>query len=275
MIQGEKPWQSAGIGLLPPQEEAGRSDSMMESKNQPRNKHYSLFLSKERLIAGAAWILVIVLYWWYTNAYNLTAVELMKRVIEFLVDNPFGILLYILMYVIRPLFIFPATLVTMAAGYLFGPFLGVVFAMVASNLSSLVAYSIGRFFGSELIDQFCKYDLVNRYATRLRNNSFETSLTLRFLFLPYDLVSYFSGFLKIGWRGFLLATILGSIPGTISFTMIGATLDGEFSIVSTSFNLNLIIISGLMFATSILLSRWFRKREANAFGNHKEKEFLS
>jgi uncharacterized membrane protein YdjX (TVP38/TMEM64 family) len=100
-------------------------------------------------------------------------------------------------------------------------------------------------------------------------------LTLRFLFLPYDLVSYFSGFLKIGWRGFLLATILGSIPGTISFTMIGATLDGEFSIASTSLNINLIIISGLMFATSILLSRWFRKREAKAFGNHKEKEFLS
>ncbi len=247
----------------------------MESKNQPHNKHYGPFFTKERLIAGVAWVLVVILYWWYTSSHNLTAVELMKRVIGFLAGNPFGILFYILLYVIRPLFIFPATLVTIAAGYLYGPFLGVLFAMIASNLSSLVAYSIGRFFGSELIDQFSKHDLVSRYATRLRNNSFETSLTLRFLFLPYDLVSYFSGFLKINWKGFLLATILGSIPGTISFTLIGATLDGEFSVATTALNLNLVIISGLMFAVSILLSRWIRNREAKGIGKNKEKELLN
>lgn len=246
---------------------------MMELRNQPHKKHSSPLLTKERLLAGIAWVSVIGIYWWYTSSHNLTAVELMKRVIGFLAGNPFGVLLYILLYVIRPLFIFPATLVTMAAGYLYGPFLGILFAIIASNLSSLGAYSIGRFFGSELIDQFCRYDLVNRYATRLRNNSFETSLTLRFLFLPYDLVSYFSGFLKIDWRGFLLATILGSIPGTISFTLIGATLDGEFSVAKTSLNLNLIILSGLMFAMSILLSRWFRKREAKALSNQKRRNF--
>lgn len=255
------------MGLFPFIKETGRSDSTMGSNRPSQNKQNHSFLTKERIIAGVAWITLVFIYWWVTSFYQLTPVDLMRRVIGFLAGNPIGVLFYVVLYVIRPLFLFPATLVTMAAGFLYGPVWGIVFAVVASNLSSMVAYFIGRFFGRALIDQFCKYDLVSRYATRLRNNSFETSLTLRFLFLPYDLVSYFSGFLKIDWRWFLLATILGSVPGTISFGLIGAALDEEFSVTSVSFNLNLIIISGLMFALSILLSRWFRKREAKS-ANH-------
>jgi uncharacterized membrane protein YdjX (TVP38/TMEM64 family) len=86
-------------------------------------------------------------------------------------------------------------------------------------------------------------------------------LILRFLFLPYDLVSYFSGFLKINWRGFLLATILRSIPGTISFGLIGAAFEGEFSSVQNIFDFKLFILSVIMFFVSIALSRWFKLRE--------------
>ena len=185
----------------------------------------------------------------------------MRSVIGFLTGNPFGFFFYTLAYMIRPLFLFPATFVTMAAGYLYGPALGITYAVIASNLSSLVAYLIGRYFGSALIDRFSKLDLVNRYAQRLRQNSFETALTMRFLFLPYDLVSYFSGFLKIGWRGFILATILGSIPGTISFGLIGAALEGDFAAPTQAINLNLLIVSAMMFIFSIALSRLFRARE--------------
>jgi uncharacterized membrane protein YdjX (TVP38/TMEM64 family) len=39
--------------------------------------------------------------------------------------------------------------------------------------------------------------LVGKYAERLRKDGFQTTLVLRFLFLPYDLVSYFSGSLGV------------------------------------------------------------------------------
>lgn len=233
----------------------------MNKESQPGGSSSSSILTRERKIAGIAWIFGIAGFWWYTRANNLSSIEMMRSVIAFLAGNPLGFFLYVLLYMIRPLFLFPATFVTMAAGYLYGPAIGIAYAIIASNLSSLVAYLIGRYFGSDLIDQFSKHDLVNRYAQRLRKNSFETSMTLRFLFLPYDLVSYFSGFLKIGWRGFLLATILGSIPGTISFGLIGAALEGNFAAPTEAINLNLLIISAVMFALSIALSRWFRTRE--------------
>lgn len=233
---------------------------MVSMESQPGGTSQPL-LTRERKLAGIAWLSVLAGYWWYTRANNLSVVELTRSVIGFLTGNPLGFLFYTLVYMIRPLFLFPATFVTMAAGYLYGPALGITYAVIASNLSSLVAYLIGRYFGSALIDRFCKLDLVNRYAQRLRQNSFETALTMRFLFLPYDLVSYFSGFLKIGWRGFILATILGSIPGTISFGLIGAALEGDFAAPTQAINLNLLIVSAMMFIFNIALSRLFRARE--------------
>lgn len=241
----------------------------MEKESQTGGIQNSL-LTRERKIVGIAWIIAIIGYWWYTRANNLSAIEMMRNVIEFLAGNPLSFFLYVLLYMIRPLFLFPATFVTMAAGYLYGPAVGIAYAIIASNLSSMVAYLIGRYFGSDLIDQFRKHDLVNRYAQRLRRNSFETSLTLRFLFLPYDLVSYFSGFLKISWRGFLLATILGSIPGTISFSLIGAALEGDFAAPTETININLLIVSAMMFALSIGLARWFRNHEMKKLNGSEE-----
>jgi uncharacterized membrane protein YdjX (TVP38/TMEM64 family) len=107
-----------------------------------------------------------------------------------------------------------------------------------------------------------KNALISRYADRLRSQSFQTTLILRFLFLPYDLVSYFSGFLNIDLRWFMLATVLGSIPGTISFGMLGASIEGDFASHTVSLDPFSLVISAMMFAVSIGLYRLVRYRES-------------
>ncbi len=88
-------------------------------------------------------------------------------------------------------------------------------------------------------------------------------MILRFLFLPYDLVSYFSGFLRIDLGWFVLATVLGSIPGTISFGMLSASIQGDFASQSVSLNPQALALSAVMFAFSIGMYRLVRKRENN------------
>jgi uncharacterized membrane protein YdjX (TVP38/TMEM64 family) len=149
----------------------------------------------------------------------------------------------------------------MAATYLYGPVQGIAYALVASNLSTMVAFFIGRFFGDSFLQNVEKNALVSKYADRLRRESFQTTLVLRFLFLPYDLVSYFSGFLNIDLRWFMLATVLGSIPGTISFGMLGASIDGDFASHTVSLDPFSLVVSAAMFAVSIGLYRLARQRE--------------
>lgn len=215
-----------------------------------------------KLLGLAIWLMLLVAYWQYTRANGITPLESVQRLVEFMGSSGAGVLVYILVYMLRPVLFFPATLLTLAGGYLYGPFLGVVVVVVASNLSSMVAYTIGRFFGAGVLDQSSDSGVLQHYAERMRRNSFETVLIMRFIFLPYDLVSYFSGFLRIRWQGFLLATALGSIPGTIAFVLFGASIESGFTGELPQLNGTMLAVGVLMFVVSLGLSRWFRRREA-------------
>lgn len=217
---------------------------------------------KSKIIAAGSWVFLFAGYWWYSNANGLTPMQTMQLLINFVSESPYGFPVYVLVYMVRPIFLFPATLVTMTATYLYGPVQGIAYALVASNLSSMIAYLIGRFFGGGFLQHINEENLVGRYANRLRQDGFQTTLILRFLFLPYDLVSYFSGFLHIDLRWFMLATVLGSIPGTISFGMLGASIEGDFASHTVSLDPFSLVISAMMFAVSIGLYRLVRHRES-------------
>jgi uncharacterized membrane protein YdjX (TVP38/TMEM64 family) len=218
-------------------------------------------LGTSKITAVFAWALLLAGYWWYTTANGLTPMQTMQALVDFVSSSPYGFPLYVLVYMIRPIFLFPATLVTMTATYLYGPVQGIAYALVASNLSSMIAYFIGRFFGGGFLQNINENTILGKYASRLRQDGFQTTLILRFLFLPYDLVSYFSGFLHIDLGWFMLATILGSIPGTISFGMLGVSIEGDFASQSVSLDPQALVISAAMFAVSIGLYRMVRKRE--------------
>jgi uncharacterized membrane protein YdjX (TVP38/TMEM64 family) len=223
--------------------------------NTKRSPDYS------KIIAAISWAIALIIYWWYSETHGLTPMQTMQVLINFVSTSPYGFPIYVLVYMIRPIFFFPATLVTMTATYLYGPIQGIAYALVASNLSSMIAYFIGRFFGGGFLQNINDDNLVGKYANRLRKDGFQTTLILRFLFLPYDLVSYFSGFLHIDLGWFMLATVLGSIPGTISFGMLGASIKGDFAAQSVTLDPLSLVISASMFAVSIGLYRIVRHRE--------------
>jgi uncharacterized membrane protein YdjX (TVP38/TMEM64 family) len=215
-----------------------------------------------KLLGLAIWLALLAAYWQYTRTSGMTPGQTVQQLVTFMGSNTPGVLVYILAYMGRPVLFFPATLLTLAGGYLYGPAVGVIVVVIASNLSSLIAYNIGRFFGAGILDQSADSGVLQQYAERLRRNSFETVLIMRLIFLPYDLVSYFAGFLRIRWQGFLLATALGSIPGTISFVLFGASIEGGFTGELPQLNGPSLAVAVLMFIVSLGLSRWFRGREA-------------
>ncbi len=235
----------------------------IESKTNPAGGLWDWIKRNwSKLAVLTVWVMLLAAYWRYTMTNGLTPLQTVQQLTNFLAVNVLGIVVYVLLYMLRPAIFFPATLLTLAGGYLYGPIFGTLIVVVASNLSAMVAYFIGRFFGAGIVANASDRGVLQRYAKRMRQNSFETVLVMRFIFLPYDLVSYFSGFLRVRWQGFLLATALGSIPGTISFVLFGAAIDGSFTGELPSLDTTTLGIAALMFVVSIGLSRWFRRREA-------------
>ena len=166
-------------------------------------------------------------------------------------------------YALRPLFFFPATILTLLGGFLFGP-IGIIYTIIGSNSSAMVAYGVGRYFGRGVLEDEDENGFVQRYAQRMRDNSFETILIMRLIFLPYDLVNYAAGFLRINWKAFLAATAIGSVPGTVSFVLLGASFGTLDELLAGEISLNPItlISSVVIIGLSLALSRYVRRRES-------------
>lgn len=177
-----------------------------------------------RVVVLGAWAAVLWAWRAHLDASGESVVDSVQRFVDAVGDAWWGVAAFVAIYLVRPLLLVPATVLTVAAGLVFGPVVGVAVVVVAANASALVAYgvgwSLGRAPGDGDVD-----GLVGRWAARLRRSSFETVLVMRLLFLPYDLVNYASGILRVRWLPFLVATAIGSLPGTVSFVLLGASVE--------------------------------------------------
>ncbi len=148
----------------------------------------------QKLAALVFWVLLIIAYQWYARANDLSPLEIVQRFLAFMQNGGWGALVYVILYAVRPLILFPSTILTLAGGFVFGPVLGVIYTIIASNISSTIAYYVGRFFGEGMFGEEPlkvseTFRGLEKYVRRMRENSFETVMTMRFIFLPYDAVS--------------------------------------------------------------------------------------
>ena len=240
--------------------------TLSTSETTPAEKQKPSFLSRhgQKLGALTFWLLLLGAYWYYVKSNGLTLADSAENIAVLLTTSAFGPLLYIVIYWLRPLIFFPATILTVLGGFLFGP-IGIIYTIIGANGSAMVAFTVGYFFGQGILeDNEDNAGFIQKYTTRMRENSFETVLLMRLIFLPYDLVNYSAGFLRIKWLPFLLATAIGSLPGTISFVLLGAsfgTLDellaGELKVKPS-----ILMASIALIVVSIGASRLLKKRAA-------------
>ena len=233
---------------------------------QAMAEEQSSFLQQHgtKLLALLFWTVLVGGYYLYANANNLTLADSLQLIVDFLTASLLGPVFYIVIYALRPLIFFPATVLTLLGGFLFGP-IGILWTIIGSNASALVAYTVGRYFGTGVLEGEEETNVIQKYTQRMRQNSFETVLIMRLLFLPYDLVNYAAGFLKIRWQPFILATAIGSIPGTISFVLLAGSFGTLDELVAGDFQVNplTLIFSVALILVSIGLSRFIKRREAS------------
>ncbi len=200
-------------------------------------------------------------YIWLAGPIGVNPLVVTNQFIAFLRTSRYTPLLYTLAYTVRPLVLFPASLLTIAGGLLFGPVWGTIYTIAGSNASALVAYGIGRYFGQRVLQKEQSKNVIERYGERMRQNPFATVLVAHSMFLPYDLVNYVAGFLRIAWQPFLLATALGALPGTMTFVLAGSSVEGNTVHGIPRLRPATLAASGAILVGSLALARYLKKHE--------------
>lgn len=176
-----------------------------------------------------------------------------------LLQSGWGPLLYVVLYGLRPLAFLSAGLLSALGGSLFGAFYGYLLVTLGCNLSAWVAYGIGRLLGDGILPQ----SLVERYAGWMRKDPFGTMIFLRaIIILPYDVVNYLAALARLPLGSFVLGTFIGNLPGTLMFTLIGASLPME-DVLQGKFQVQIapLVGAGALFLLILGLSKWLRRKK--------------
>jgi uncharacterized membrane protein YdjX (TVP38/TMEM64 family)/Fe-S oxidoreductase len=134
-------------------------------------------------------------------------------------------ILYILAYTAAPVLLLPALPFAIAAGVLFGPFWGVIYAITGATLGACVAFFVARYMAGDWVRGRLRSPRWKKLDGTVERNGWKVVVLTRLVPLfPYNLLNYAFGLTRIRFIPYALATFLGMLPACIAFVAFSASL---------------------------------------------------
>lgn len=132
-------------------------------------------------------------------------------------------LIYIVLYTISTILILPSTVLNLAGGAIFGPWMGTLWTSVGAIIAAIAAFAFTRTIGRTLIEE----RLAGRWQAidaEIQQGGVFYMFSIRLLpIIPYGLVNFAAGLTSISFKDYLLGTSLGTVPGIIPFVLLGSS----------------------------------------------------
>ncbi|MBP7768208.1 TVP38/TMEM64 family protein [Candidatus Woesebacteria bacterium] len=208
-------------------------------------------LSPKKILT-IVWLTGICFVLWYLYKNQVPIPQYPEKIAVFV--NQFGLwapIVFILLFAIRPFIFFPATILSLSTGLLFGTSKAILILLIAENLSAFVSYSIGKYFGSGIIATFdTENKIMRNFEKYFHRNDFITILSLRLIFAPFDLVGYVAGASSIPYKSFAIATFLGILPGLLMSAFLGGSIANPYYSG----------VAVILFVVALVVSRFIKQR---------------
>ncbi len=206
--------------------------------------------------AAVAWLAMAALAWSLASLHDDGLAGLVADLVT-RASTPrgaFGLLL--VAFLLRPVTLLPSTVLTALAGFLLGPALGVVVALVAVTATSLVPYGVARWVRGRRLRP-----PKQGWRSALARHPFSAVLAARLMMLPGDLVNASAGVLRVPVLPFTVATALGGSPGILAGVLAGASLQGSrFALDALQLDLRLLLWAAVLLLVSVAVSLLLRRR---------------
>ena len=182
----------------------------------------------KKMLAFATLVLAVIL-----SAVYLPVAEMLIGLFDWVDANrSISWLVYIVFYVLSTVLVLPGSLLTLAAGFLFG--LGYGFAIVsfASTTGATCAFLVGRFLARDWVA--AKLQGLPRFSALDKavgeQGAVVVLLTRLSPLFPFSLSNYGFGLTRVKLGHYVLASWLGMIPGTVLYVYLGSIASNLTSI---------------------------------------------
>ena len=140
--------------------------------------------------------------------------------------------------------------------------------MIASNLGATLAFFAARYLGRDFVKGFLKSGKLAQLDEQIGKSGFKTIFRLRLIpIVPFNGLNFGAGFSAVRYRDYLLASVIGMLPGTFIYTYFAdALLKGVQGANQKAF-LNLTVAGILLILISFLPSIYKKIKGANSYGS--------
>jgi uncharacterized membrane protein YdjX (TVP38/TMEM64 family) len=142
-------------------------------------------------------------------------------------------LLFILAYAVVVVTSVPGALImTLAGGFLFGIFPGVLYNVAAAWLGAMAVFIAARTgLGHDIAARIARRGgSIGRLQTALLDNEWSVLLSMRLIpVLPFFITNLVPAFVGVRLSSFAITTLVGIIPADVIYTMLGAGLSDVFA----------------------------------------------
>ncbi|MEX2583564.1 MAG: TVP38/TMEM64 family protein [Gemmatimonadota bacterium] len=179
-----------------------------------------------RVLAGIAVVAALILLGRLAGGQLPTFVEWVDR------QGVWAPMLFIAGYALATVAFVPGSLLTLAAGAVFGIARGVLLVFVGAVIGSSLAFLLSRNAARPLIEKRIagdrRFDRIDRAVAR---NGLKIVFLLRLSpVLPYNLLNYALGLTRVRFRDYVIAAI-GMLPGTLLYVYSGRVI-GDLAAVA-------------------------------------------
>lgn len=135
--------------------------------------------------------------------------------------GPLGPFVYVLLYAGATTFALPASLLTVAAGAMFGSWVGVAVVAAGATLGAASAFALARWFARDAVERWLGANPTFRRLERLteRHGAIVVALTRLVPLFPFNLLNYGFALTRVRFGTYLLWSFLCMLPGTVLYVV--------------------------------------------------------
>jgi len=191
---------------------------------------------------------------------QITAEGFKEKIDSFGIWGPVA---YIIFYILRPLILFPAAILSASAGVIWG-LKGFIYLQIAANISATVEFLIARYFARDAVSKLIKGKISN-IDQAIEKHGFLTVLFIRLIpNVAWDIQNLGLGITRVKFRDYFLATLIGIVPGSFALVYFGSSI---ISVLANPKNLWMIIVAVLILVSVYFLQNYLRKRQYQKMDN--------
>ena len=179
-----------------------------------------------------------------------------ENILDFLIylDSGLGIFFFVVIYIFIVLLILPASWLSIAAGYLYGTYLGSAIVFISAFIGASISFFISKkFLSKKVLDMINKYPKLSLLENIIQKGGLKLIVLTRLSPLfPFSILNYFYGLNNITYKDFSISLIC-IIPGTFLYCSVGSLLNDLSDIVNLKLSNNLFTTLISIISTSLII----------------------